>query len=1272
MKKHFLLLLLLTLLPLAGWAADLTVGLTTLSKTWGDADPVHPTTGQFTFNGTGEQKAALLQYLTFTRVEAGTDVGSYAYTWTLNPAYKDNSLFTGDDVFIGTPNGVLNITAKDISATTFTVALDAESYTYTGTAVEPTITSLIIGGLDIASADYDVTFTNNTGAGIGNMTITGKNNLTGSKANVQAFTIVGGLSLEGKTATYAGDALTYTGLAQTPTNFTIEGLTIDTDFEIKAGSYTNNTNAGTASVTLKGKGNYAATSEITAEFEIAKATATITPAAKSKRFGAFEPTFTATVTGEQNGEELVYTIKRKNFGDVAHEQVGTYSKALYVDFDPENDVNKNYTITTGEANFAIGKKAMNASGLSYQNIADQVYDATKAASDNGITTTYTLKNKYAALEGNQYYTLVEGEDFTVTYTNNTTVGVATVTFTGAGTKFNSGTHKDQTFNITAKPVALTAKVEPATVGYGAEYTPGVEWTSDDVTAEDKTALGDITYSYKENNAGTEGADVANPSEVGKYFVYANFVTPNANYSVTATKGQFEITNGDIQAKVGVTDVTYGVAPTFSIVPFEDGTSFPTGSAVTAGAIYVVKNASNETMTCDLNKLPVGIYTVTNTATATNYNVIVAAGTFEVSARALTDASIAVTALDAKPYVGAKVENPSTTGKVTFTYPGTTESYTLLEGTDYEVSSEGFDNINAGATAGSIKLIAKDGNFTGDKTVNFEITKATLNIKANDATWEYGTSENPATRYSATYTLLGKDAGKDLTKDQSEIGFHGLLKVKRVVGETVGTYTNGLEVSFEDADGNAVTGDAIADNYTIVPATGKLTIAPSTIYLVVDDKVGVYGDDVTGFASTVSLSTKEGDNDNLTPLQKEQWATFVTTTGVTYTLAAAEGGKYLVGTEYEITATGATSTNYNVEIRPGKYTVTQRDIEITATDQSIAQGASLDQNAYTLSSGAKGYTDDDLGVTLSTTKTAVGGPYADAITVAATNPNYNFTYVPGALTITGATAINLTGAATDAQTIKDYAGQTVKVTIDFSSRNGRTLGATRNWEKENWVTMTLPFNISVEKLSQKLGYAIVNVIDKERTVIDGTSSKFYGKLTMKGGNGNGSEEYLVANKPFLVKIADNIADRNGGVIDFGQQEIVAPASEEDLKVDAGQGAKFVGTYKTKSVSKDDNANVWFMLGNYAEWAYITSDAKWDIVPFEAYIDMTSMTGGAPRNMTFFFEEIDGSTTAITSIEAGNLNSKLGAEGWYTLNGVKLQNAPTQKGVYIKDGKKVVIK
>ena len=70
---------------------------------------------------------------------------------------------------------------------------------------------------------------------------------------------------------------------------------------------------------------------------------------------------------------------------------------------------------------------------------------------------------------------------------------------------------------------------------------------------------------------------------------------------------------------------------------------------------------------------------------------------------------------------------------------------------------------------------------------------------------------------------------------------------------------------------------------------------------------------------------------------------------------------------------------------------------------------------------------------------------------------------------------------------------------------------------------------------------------------------------------------------------------------------------------------------------------------------------------AYLDFS--TSGMSRP-TILVEEADGSTTAISAIAAdGQL---IPAEGWYTLNGVKLQAAPVEKGIYINNGKKVVIK
>ncbi|MDY6328675.1 MAG: hypothetical protein SPL51_04245, partial [Lachnospiraceae bacterium] len=60
----------------------------------------------------------------------------------------------------------------------------------------------------------------------------------------------------------------------------------------------------------------------------------------------------------------------------------------------------------------------------------------------------------------------------------------------------------------------------------------------------------------------------------------------------------------------------------------------------------------------------------------------------------------------------------------------------------------------------------------------------------------------------------------------------------------------------------------------------------------------------------------------------------------------------------------------------------------------------------------------------------------------------------------------------------------------------------------------------------------------------------------------------------------------------------------------------------------------------------------------------------HNLTIYVEEPDGSTTAISTINAEGV--AVPAEGWYTLNGVKLQGVPTEKGIYIHNGKKLVVK
>ena len=123
-----------------------------------------------------------------------------------------------------------------------------------------------------------------------------------------------------------------------------------------------------------------------------------------------------------------------------------------------------------------------------------------------------------------------------------------------------------------------------------------------------------------------------------------------------------------------------------------------------------------------------------------------------------------------------------------------------------------------------------------------------------------------------------------------------------------------------------------------------------------------------------------------------------------------------------------------------------------------------------------------------------------------------------------------------------------------------------------------------------------------------------------------------------------------------------------------GYKFIPVYETLTVDKN-LSSYRFLLGNNAKWAYIKADSEntWDIVPFAAYVDLSA--AAAPDMVTFTFQELDGSTTTVKAIESGLADAAskgYAADGIYNLNGMKMNSVPTQKGVYILNGKKVVIK
>ncbi|MBQ6662164.1 MAG: cell wall-binding repeat-containing protein, partial [Firmicutes bacterium] len=202
-------------------------------------------------------------------------------------AGKATVTIKGKGDYAGSIKKTFKILPVDLAKTATKTALSGlTARTYTGAALKPALTvKATVGGKTVTlkkGTDYTVTYKNNTKAGKATVTVTGKGNYTGSKTG--SFTIKPA-DLKGATVAAIKNQ-TFTGSALKPApvvKMTLGGKSVTlkagTDYTV---AYKNNTNPGTATVTIKGKGNFTGTA--TKTFQIVKAKASFTRIAGADRF----------------------------------------------------------------------------------------------------------------------------------------------------------------------------------------------------------------------------------------------------------------------------------------------------------------------------------------------------------------------------------------------------------------------------------------------------------------------------------------------------------------------------------------------------------------------------------------------------------------------------------------------------------------------------------------------------------------------------------------------------------------------------------------------------------------------------------------------------------------------------------------------------------------------------------------------------------------------------------------------------------------------------
>ena len=184
----------------------------------------------------------------------GTD---YTLTYSNNVNVGTGTVtITGKGNFKGTTSKTFSISARAMSDTS---VANVSSQTYTGNGISPLPTITYNNKTLKKDTDYTLSYSNNINAGTATITITGKGNFTGTTS--KTFSISARAMSETSVANISSQTYTGNVISPLPTiTYNNKTLKKDTDYTL---SYSDNINAGTATITITGKGNFTGMTSMT-------------------------------------------------------------------------------------------------------------------------------------------------------------------------------------------------------------------------------------------------------------------------------------------------------------------------------------------------------------------------------------------------------------------------------------------------------------------------------------------------------------------------------------------------------------------------------------------------------------------------------------------------------------------------------------------------------------------------------------------------------------------------------------------------------------------------------------------------------------------------------------------------------------------------------------------------------------------------------------------------------------------------------------------------
>lgn len=217
----------------------------------------------------------------------------------------------------------------------------------------------------------------------------------------------------------------------------------------------------------------------------------------------------------------------------------------------------------------------------------------------------------------------------------------------------------------------------------------------------------------------------------------------------------------------------------------------------------------------------------------------------------------------------------------------------------------------------------------------------------------------------------------------------------------------------------------------------------------------------------------------------------------------------------------------------------------------------------------------------------------------------------------------------------------------------------------WNTICLPFDVSDGNANDNITFSGTPLAGATVMELD-----VNGNYTNPTGLASDGTLYLnfkdvtkiVAGTPYIIKWANDTQQPTIDSPYFEGVNIVKTMNDVEFT-----GGKFVGTYKCLTFQEDDTTILFIGLNSKGESTLYYPKSGATIGAQRAYFDLSVNPSGV-RGFSLNFGN-DDTKTGIISLTNDSGNQ---GEVWYDLSGRKLSGKPERKGVYVQNGKKVVIK